>query len=181
MDKLKINISKFLSCILRHRPQKFGLIPDKYGFVDFNKVIAVLKDKFPQVRGESFKYIIKNDLKERFELKRTKIRARYGHSINIELPGKSGEVPKVLFHGTSRKNLESIKKIGLIPVRRKFVHLSSNLEEAMRVGKRKDFSPIILIIDAKRAQREGVRFWKEGKVYLTSVLPPQYINIYNTH
>jgi putative RNA 2'-phosphotransferase len=173
---LRKKISKFLSFILRHAASKYDLKLDRYGFADLDKVLIVLKEKFPFLGRKDLEEIAKNDPKLRFEIKENKIRARYGHSIKVEPKEKCKDVPTFLFHGTSFKNLNSILKEGLTPQRRVFVHLSSTLEDAYMVGKRKSSKLVILRIEAKKATKE-ISFWKEGKVYLAKRIPPQYIHV----
>jgi len=178
MDPQKVRISKFLSFILRHNPQEVSLSLDRYGFVEFKKVLAVLGEKFSGIDENQLKAIIEEDLQERFQLKDDKIRARYGHSVDVEPLEVCAEVPATLFHGTSPENSETILKDGLMPARRKFVHLSMTTEDALRVGRRKSLEPVLLAIDAKRAQAGGITFWREGKVFLAQAVPVQYIHLY---
>ena len=177
MIKNRGKVSKFLSFVLRHGPYNYGLSLDKHGLADFDSVCKILKDRFPGLEAEYIKLIIEKDPKKRFQIKEGKIRARYGHSVEVEPLGESKEVADVLYHGTSPKSLDSILKEGIKPGRRKFVHLSLTIEEAWHVGKRKAPKPIILIIDSKRAEKEGLLFWKEENIYLTKEVPPQYISV----
>ena len=178
MIRNRIKISKFLSFLLRHRPKKFGLDTDRYGFADFNKVFRILLERFPGIEIKDVNDLVESDSNKRFQVKDGMIRARYGHSIEIEPLEECRNVPDVLFHGTSSKSLDSIVKEGLKPGRRRFVHLSLSVEEAMRVGRRKDINPSILKIDAKRANIDGLKFWKEENIYLTEEIPSQYISMY---
>ena len=178
MIKNRIKVSKFLSFLLRHDPQKCGLDTDRHGFADFDKVFRILLEKFPGMEQKDVNDLVEDDSNKRFEIKNGKIRARYGHSIDIEPGEECQEVPDILFHGTSPKSLDSILKGGLRPGGRKFVHLSLSVEDAVRVGRRKDISPAILKIEAKEAQMDGLKFWQEENIYLTEEVPPQYISIY---
>ena len=178
MIKNKVKVSKFLSFILRHKPQDYGLHLDKHGFTDFNKVSDVLKNKFSGVKEEDVKYIVDTDPNNRFQIKGETIRARYGHSVEVKPMGDYSKIPDVLYHGTSPQNAKSILKEGLKPIKRKFVHLSSNEDDALRVGKRKAYYPVILAIDSKIAESDGIRFWREGRIFLTKEIPLKYISLY---
>ena len=178
MDEQKVKISKFLSFILRHQPQEYKLSLDKHGFADFKTVVNLLKERFPQVEEDQIRNLIEEDLQQRFQLKDDKIRARYGHSIDVEPFEVCAQVPNTLFHGTSSENAQMILKEGLGPARRKFVHLSMTTEDAIRVGRRKSDDPVLLAIDAKRAQSEWITFWREGKVFLAEAVPVQYIHVF---
>ena len=50
-----------------------------------------------------------------------------------------------------------------------------SIDEAIRVGKRRQREPVILKIDAKRAWEEGIEFRKSSGIYLVKGLPPEYI------
>lgn len=178
MIKNKVAVSKFLSFILRHGCEKYGLSLDKYGFADFESVLKILKDRFAEIEKEDLNYIVENDPKMRFQIKDGKVRARYGHSVDVEPLEEFCEVGDVLFHGTSPASLDSILKEGLKPQGRKFVHLSLNVKDALEVGRRKDPQPVILKIDVKKAKDRGLLFWKEGSVVLMKEVPAKYISIY---
>jgi putative RNA 2'-phosphotransferase len=178
MIKNRIKASKFLSFVLRHRPHNYCLSLDKHGFADFDSVCKILSGRFPGIEVEDIKLIVEKDPKKRFQIKEGKIRARYGHSVEVEPLEQPEEVTDVLYHGTSPKSLDSILKEGIKPGRRKFVHLSLTVEEAWLVGKRKAPKPLILIIDSKKAKKEGLLFLKEKNIYLTKEVPPQYISVY---
>jgi len=180
MIKNKIRVSKFLSYILRHSPQKYGLSLDKHGFIKFENILKVMKVRFTDLEEEDIKHIIASDPKQRFHLQGGKVRARYGHSVEVQPITECKKVPAVLFHGTSPKSLSSILKKGLEPAQRKFVHLSMTVEEAKIVGRRKSQDPVVLKIDAQKASQAGLAFWKEGKVFLTRKVAPQYISLYES-
>ncbi|MEN3046966.1 MAG: RNA 2'-phosphotransferase [Candidatus Hydrothermales bacterium] len=172
-DRL-LRLSKKLSYILRHDPAKFGISLNSEGFADIDELCKKAK-----INKDEIFELLKKCGKKRFEIRGNKIRALYGHSF-IKIEYKEVVPPEILYHGTSRKNLERILKEGLKPMNRKYVHLSVNKEEALRVGRRHDKSPIILIILSKDAYNSGVKFFKAGDVYLCEFLPPEFIKVENS-
>ncbi len=178
MIQNKVKVSKFLSFVLRHAPQNYGLNLDRKGFAEFRIVLEVLKKRFPGLEDEDVKNIVVNDPKKRFQFEGQRIRARYGHTVNVDPLEECRNVPSALFHGTSPHSLDSIFKKGLIPEKRRFVHLSLSVEEALKVGKRKNKNPVVLKVDTQRASQDGLVFWKEANVYLTKTVAPQYISVY---
>ncbi|UCE21760.1 MAG: RNA 2'-phosphotransferase [Candidatus Aminicenantes bacterium] len=174
----KVKVSKFLSFTLRHAPQNYGLSLDRYGFAEFRMVLKILTKRFPGLEDEDVKNIVMNDPKKRFQIDDQRIRARYGHSVFVEPLEECRAVPSFLFHGTSPRSLNSIFKRGLIPEKRRFIHLSLSVEEALKVGRRKDNNPVVLKVDTQRASQDGLVFWKEANVYLTKTVAPQYISVY---
>jgi len=119
---------------------------------------------------------VKNQRKRRFEIKNDRIRALYGHSV-LKISYKESEPPEFLYHGTSRKNVKKILKEGLKPMKRRYVHLSLSKEEALKVGKRHDRNPQILLILSKKAYKNRIKFYKAGNVYLSEYIPPEFIKV----
>ncbi|MFX1339511.1 MAG: RNA 2'-phosphotransferase [Promethearchaeota archaeon] len=178
MKKIYIKISKFLSYILRHGPDKVGLELDSNGFADLNEVLKVLNQRFKnfKVNITTLEEIIEQSEKKRFQIKNSKIRAFYGHSLDEKIIMKLAEdLPPILYHGTNPKAYKAIKTIGLIKKKRQYVHLSKNMETAILVGKRKANNPLIIIIDVISAQNEGIKFYKSGDMYLADFIPPKFI------
>ena len=180
MDKRYINISKAVSYALRHNPSAFGLELDSEGWVSVGDLINALnkENSHLDVTVASLCYIIDNSEKKRFEIKDNKIRATYGHSIEKKIEYTPQEPPTVLYHGTSRRALEKIVRDGLKPMSRQYVHLSSDIETAQKVGKRHDDCPVILKIDAIRMHNDGFKFYHTGNdtTWLCESVPFKYID-----
>ena len=179
MDRVKL--SKTMSYILRHHPGKFGLNINPDGTVNLENFIKKLGKRFGSLNKEDVMDVVKSDSKKRFSIINEKyIRANYGHSLDGVHPDYSEvEPPLSLYHGTARRNLSSIKNKGLISKNRNFVHLSKTRDEAEKVGKRHDNSPIILEIKSKKAYKKGIKFYDAGTVYLAKKIAPRYINFNN--
>jgi putative RNA 2'-phosphotransferase len=177
MDNYKLKLSKFLSYILRHAPDKYDLELDRNGYADLEKVIEILSKRFKHFKREDLSNLVKSDPKDRFEIIDDRIRATYGHSIDVYLKDENMEPPEVLYHGTSRENTEKILREGLKPMGRKFVHLSTEEEDARSVGLRHTKDPIILEIMAKEANNNGIKFFKAGVLFLAEFIPKEFIHI----
>jgi len=174
---LRIKISKFLSGLLRHFPQSFGLRIDEEGWVYLDEVERILKDRYGIGRLE-IELIVKFDKKGRFEIRDNKIRARYGHSIDVKTDwSESDEIPDKLYHATHPKNLKSILNVGLLPMKRREVHMCDNTRDAIEVGKRHCNNPILLEINAKEMLKSGFKIRKKGSVYTTDHVPPEFIRV----
>ncbi len=168
-------VSKFLSGLLRHFPHSFGIDVDEEGWAKLDEVAEVVKDRHG-VGMREIELIVRFDPKGRFEIKDGKIRAKYGHSINIRVDwSESTKIPPVLYHGTHPANVQSILKRGLLPMKRREVHLSETIQDAIEVGRRHHPNPAVLAIDTKRMIEAGFKIRKKGKVYTTDYVPPKYI------
>jgi len=60
---------------------------------------------------------------------------------------------------------------------RQFVHLSTNKEDAVAVGRRKATAPIILSVRAQEAWKMNVAFYEGNeRVWLADHVPAEYID-----
>ena len=176
-----VKASKTISYALRHNPTEFGLTLDAEGWVDYNELIVALAKHMPPV------YLTKDDIaaiiagsdKKRFEILNGKIRATYGHSIAEKIKFEPSVPPEILFHGTARRFVSSIKQEGLKPMNRQYVHLSSDLDTAVRVGKRHDSRPMIFEVQAGQMYRNGAVFYHSGNdgTWMCEAVNPKYIRL----
>jgi putative RNA 2'-phosphotransferase len=180
LNKLEIKISKFLSYILRHNTKKYDLKIDSKGYVDLDLVLNILNERFQNtdINKEYIEKIIKKSEKRRFEILENKIRAFYGHTLENKIRMVEAKfLPKKLYHGTNPKAFEKIKIEGLKRKKRQYVHLSSDIETAIKVGKRRTSTPLILVINVEKAKQDGILFYKSGDMYLADFIPKRYISI----
>lgn len=180
MDKSRlVQISKYLSKHLRHKPDSLGLKLEPGGWVDVeNLLTACATHQFSITRVEVEKVVAESD-KQRFSFNETKtrIRANQGHSIEVDLQWQPQVPPDVLYHGTAKQFISSILETGLQKMSRHHVHLSPDIETAKKVGSRRG-SPVILRIDAIAMHVSGLIFYcSENGVWLVDSVPPQYLKI----
>lgn len=148
-----LELSKEVSYALRHAPWEYELEIDETGWVPIQQLINALKmsDKWSQLDVYTLQKMIKSSEKKRHEIQDNRIRALYGHSVVNKIIKEEKKPPHVLFHGTSRKSLTTIMSEGLTPQTRQYVHLSVDIETAIKVGKRRDHKPKILKVYASEA------------------------------
>ncbi len=164
--------SKFLSLILRHKPETVGLKLDDNGWVSVADLLNATNTHLDRLEE-----IVRDDNKRRFSFSPcgTKIRANQGHSIDITLDLVPQVPPETLYHGTAIKNLESIRKSGIIKGSRNHVHLSQDIQTAIMVGKRHG-TPLVLSIAALDMHSAGYIFWlSDNNVWLTDYVPVEFI------
>ena len=170
-------ISRFLSYLLRHRPKEYLLSFDAHGFAAWNDVVGIVQERFREITEPEIRAVIADLDKQRFELKESRVRATYGHSFPVDLGSEAAEPPGELYHGTARDLAQSICRDGLKPRERQYVHLSTSVAEALAVGRRRDPSPVILVVDSKSAYAEGVRFYRSGPLFLVEYVPPRFLSL----
>jgi putative RNA 2'-phosphotransferase len=173
MDRDDVTLSKTLSYWLRHKPPAAGLELDVFGWANVDKILAALAEQNIPADWEALIRMVETNDKRRFELSADGefIRARQGHSVNVEADWKPAVPPPILWHGTVERFLKAILAEGLKPMARHHVHLSADPKTAERVGRRRG-SPVVLMIDAKRLADQGQSFWVTGNgVWLTEHVP----------
>ncbi|MGH7845694.1 MAG: RNA 2'-phosphotransferase [Candidatus Binatia bacterium] len=171
-------ISRFLSFLLRHNPKDYALQFDRQGFVAWSELLAKVQDRFSTVTENDVLGVIEGSDKKRFELVEGRVRATYGHSFPVDLELESVDPPDRLYHGTARDLARNTLRDGLKPRDRRHVYLSESLEEALTVGKRRDPFPAILIVDARAAYMEGVRFYNSGNLFLVEGIPARFLTLW---
>lgn len=175
-EQHKKRISKFLSLILRHKPETINLKLDDNGWAIVDDILSNKKLRF--TRDELDEVVKTNDKKRySFNEDKTRIRANQGHSLTtIDLALKLQSPPDYLYHGTVSKFIASIKESGLQKMSRQHVHLSLDRETAKKVGSRRG-KPIILSIRAKAMENKGYTFYlSENGVWLTDNVPSEFID-----
>ena len=170
--------SKFIALILRHKPEEIGISLDEHGWANVDDLIAGIARKHPFTL-EQLEKIVASDEKQRYSFNedKTLTRANQGHSIPVDVELKEKEPPKYLFHGTGEKYVSSINAQGLIPKSRLYVHLSSDYETAVKVGRRHG-RPFVYQIAAGEMKRDGYKFYLSvNGVWLTKEVPIQYLTV----
>lgn len=169
--------SKFLSYVLRHRPESIGITLDKQGWVDVSELLAKANADGTRITLDELKRIVAENDKKRFVLNddATRIRAAQGHSVNVDLKLPVKAPPPVLYHGTVGKFVDAIRKEGLRPMNRHDVHLSPDRETATKVATRRG-KPVILVIETYPLVRDGYQFRvSDNGVWLVPDVPAKYI------
>ncbi|MEO0478950.1 MAG: RNA 2'-phosphotransferase [Planctomycetota bacterium] len=177
MEKSLARISKTLSYALRHRPEALGLALDSNGWVEVSALLDGLRAAGHVLDESKLRLVVEQNDKQRFEFDAdcSRIRARQGHSVDVDLQLEAREPPDSLFHGTAERFLDSILEEGLDRRQRHHVHLSADIGTATRVGQRHG-AVVVLRVDAGRMHRDGHRFFRtENGVWLTAGVPPEYL------
>ncbi len=176
MDKRQVRISRFLSLVLRHRPEAIGLELDEAGWARVPELIRLAREHGRELSETVIREVVENNDKRRFSLSDdgSRIRARQGHSLRVDLGLEPAAPPEVLFHGTATRFLDSILRRGLVKGKRQHVHLSADEVTARAVGRRHG-GPVVLRIEAGRMHADGHAFYlSENGVWLTDHVPIDY-------
>ena len=177
MKNKSVNLSRFLSMILRHKPQVIGVNLDKNGWCSVNELLVKMNAYGKNITIEELNKIVETDNKQRYSFSEDKksIRTNQGHSLYVELDLKECVPPSILYHGTVDRFIDNIKDKGLLKMSRQYVHLSEDIKIAEKVGNRRG-KAIILHIEAGRMHGDGFKFYlSENGVWLTDFVPREYI------
>lgn len=178
MEKRYTSISKYLSLVLRHRPEVVGIELDEHGWVEVDVLLAACVAHGRAISHDDLDYVVANNNKQRFALSADgqRIRANQGHSVAVDLGYEAAAPPELLYHGTAVQNLPSIRQHGLLKGSRHHVHLSVEEETATAVGQRHG-KPVVLTVRAGEMARAGYPFFQSTNgVWLTETVPYPFID-----
>lgn len=169
--------SKFISLILRHKPETIGITLDEHGWANVDELIAGVVKTHP-IDMAILEQIVAEDEKQRYSFNedKTLIRANQGHSIPVDVELEEKQPPEFLYHGTGEKYVSSINEQGLIPKSRLYVHLSSDEATALKVGQRHG-KPFIYKVKSAVMYKDGYKFYRSvNGVWLTKSVPVKYLS-----
>ena len=168
--------SKYMSLILRHKPEVIGITLDEHGWANVDELIEGIS-RTNEFNMDILEEIVRTDEKQRYSFNddKTLIRANQGHSIPVDVELDEVAPPEKLWHGTATRFEASIDAQGLIPKSRLYVHLSKDRETAVKVGQRHG-KPLLYIVKAGEMSRDGYKFYlSKNGVWLTKEVPVRYL------
>lgn len=171
-----LETSRFISLVLRHKPEAIGIALDEHGWANVDELIAGISKTHP-LTMEMLEEIVSTDDKKRYSFNedKTLIRANQGHSIPVDVELEEVKPPKHLYHGTGEKYVPSIDRQGLIPKSRLYVHLSRDIDTAVKVGKRHG-NPVVYVVDSEKMSEQGYKFFLSvNGVWLTEKVPVDFL------
>jgi putative RNA 2'-phosphotransferase len=177
MSRDSVELSKFLSFVLRHKPDAIGLVLDAQGWVSVDELVQKGNAAGTRFSRDNLLQVVETSDKKRFSVSADgqRIRAAQGHSVSVELGLLRREPPTVLYHGTATRFVESILSEGLKPQKRQQVHLSADVATAERVGQRHG-KPVIFKIEALHMHQLGFEFFlADNGVWLIDQVPPDFL------
>jgi putative RNA 2'-phosphotransferase len=168
-------LEKLMAYVLGRQPDEFGLVLDERGFVRLKDLLKAISEEpgWGHVRRSHIQEVLVASGSASFVLEGEKIKA----VSRDEAPDcrETSVLPKVLYHCVRRKAYSVICKQGITPLGQPAVFLAVNEELARRMGRRRDPSPVLLAVHAKRAGEAGVKFSKYGRfLYIADHVPVSY-------
>lgn len=171
-------LSKFLSLVLRHNPAAAFVELDDNGWVDVDALLKGCERARKPLTRAVLELIVAEDNKQRYAFSPdgTRIRANQGHSVEVDLGLEPRTPPEFLYHGTASRFLEPIRREGLKPGSRQYVHLSTDIPTATAVGSRHG-KPVILRVRSGDMARSGHKFYiSANAVWLVDSVPAGFLD-----
>ena len=182
MSEEELNsVGRILAGILRHFPEKFDLDMDLNGWVDIRDVAEEIRHRkrnLHWLRVHHLVAVADTDHKGRYQVDNNRIRASYGHSVDIELDHPTDNVPPSLFFPSTQEEVDILLEDGITPTDRRYVHLSKTFQDAYNAGVYRTEDPQFLEVDAAAALLADVYSGQAGPtVFVTRGIPPDFVEI----
>jgi putative RNA 2'-phosphotransferase len=178
-DRELDHLGRVMTGVLRHFPEKYGLTIDEHGWIPVPALVKAISSQhrgYHWLRGHHLVAIAESDPKGRYEVRDDRIRATYGHTVEIALDLPTENIPDELFFPVTPDEASIVLEVGLKPTDRRKVHLSRTAEDARAAGAVRTPEPVILAVNAKAARTDGIVIMQAGKtVFLVDQVPPTFL------
>jgi putative RNA 2'-phosphotransferase len=177
LDEAKTEqLGRLVAGALRHFPDDLGLAMDPRGWVDLVALSDVIHERHRWADSNMLVALVESDPKKRYEITNDKIRARYGHSVNVDLDHPENTLPS-LYYGANEEEADRILEVGLKSVSQRYVHLSTTPEKAWQVGTFRTGNPKVIQIDSAAAKENGIRMMTVNEdIVLSEPIPSIFLS-----
>lgn len=179
-DRELDSLGRIMAGVLRHFPEKLGVMVDGRGWVDISKFVDAVggsRSGFHWLKTSHIEAIALTDPKGRYQVDGGMIRATYGHTIDVKLDDLPVADNEVFYYPVTEEEIDLILEGGLTPVDRRQVHLSGSIDKALEAGRVRSEEPLLIRIDGKKAKEDGVMIYRAGfDVYITDRIDAKYIS-----
>ena len=176
-DGRLVRISKLMSLILRHEPGKFGITLDAEGYAAMSELLGAIREQIADAAESDLIAVVETiePDKRRFAISEGEIRANYGHSLTDRIVHERAMPPAVLWHGTAAPAVAAIRRDGIRPMKRQYVHLTTHTALASRIGARHG-TAVLIEVDAAQAHADGIAFYRANEAFwLADAIPAKYV------
>ncbi len=172
------DLAKFLTYMLCHRPDEFGLVLDPEGFVPLKRLLAALAAEpgWGQVRRHHLEQVAGLMQPPRFEIVGERIRGLTPQPAALRRPALN--LPPHLYAAVPSKAHERVFESGLKAPPGQELLLAPTPEEAVKLGRRRSPAPVLITVRAQTAAREGVAFVQYGEnFFLAWEIPRKFLEV----
>ena len=173
MQKTARRLAKIIDYALGRRPDEFGLIPDADGYIKVKTLLKALHEDegLRHVRGAHLNEILITSKNPPFEIAGARIRASFRTYPPIGKPAEN--LPKLLYTCVRSRAYPYFLENGLKASPDFQPVLCRDPAMALRIGKRHDQTPVMLIIMVAKCADQGARFLEAGEgLYLAERIAP---------
>ncbi len=173
-------LGKIVSGALRHFPDDIGVSLDSKGWADIEDLLRAIgrRSRYGWLEKEHIVALVVTDEKGRYEIRNGKIRATYGHTVDVEPDLPKSTPPDELYYGSSHEEAGRIEDIGLVPSDKNKVHLSESSKTAIEVASSSTEDPVLIVVRARKAQKEDIDIRKAAKhLWVADKIPPKYLYV----
>jgi putative RNA 2'-phosphotransferase len=170
------DLSRLLVYLLGRRPDEFGLLPDKEGFVRYKELLKALHEEsgWRYVRRSHINEVLLSEDRPLFQADADRIRSvERRWDWNLENPAP--EIPKLLFTPVRLKAHPVVMEKGLQRRPENPLILTPDKEMAQRIGTRRDAKPVLVEVAAYEAAQEGFPFYSFGSLFLSRHIPAKFL------
>ena len=156
------SLARFLAYVLGRAPHEFGLVLTPDGYVRVKSLLKVCSEEagWRHVREGHIReaMLVLSDVP--FEVNEGRIRARDRSHLVTHEP--ADHPPKLLYTHVRRKAYPHVAERGLRAAGDVPVVLSDDRDMAERIGRRRDRTPVCLVVNTASAESQGIVFWHAG-------------------
>jgi putative RNA 2'-phosphotransferase len=172
-QKDREGLRKLMAFILGRRPDEFGLVLDEQGFVRIKDLIKAITEEqgWGYVRKSHIREVLMTSAEPYFVMDEDRIKAVDDDKLLSF--GEETTPPKRLYQCVRRRAYPVVFKEGIRTSGKRQIFLTTTEDLARRMGKRRDSDPVMLTVQAEKAFKAGLRFFKQGElIYATDFIPP---------
>jgi putative RNA 2'-phosphotransferase len=179
-DHIITKLDKILTAVLDKIPDTFGVVLDENGCLKIKDLYFALQDEsgIGPVTPNFLERTINQFLSDKYEILDKKIRLKPGLRTNFIEMDDGIIPPEILYLCIRRRAYDHVEKFGLetngdeMP----FI-LTTDMEIALKLGKKKDNDPVLIEIFADDAANKGIEFFKYGSLYLSYYIPHRFLGL----
>lgn len=171
------NLCRLLLYMLGRKPDEFGLVPDRDGFVTYKELLQAINEEpeWHYVRRSHINEVLMGKDRSLFQAEEKCIRVMERQWL-LDVDHPQSNLNKVLFTSVRRKSHPVVMERGVKAAEGKHLVLTQDKGMALRLGRRHDNKPVILEILASEAENRGVLFYAFGSLFLCQAIPANVIS-----
>jgi putative RNA 2'-phosphotransferase len=171
------NLSRFLLYILGRRPDEFGLVPGKDGFVKYKELLQAIHEEpgWGYVRQSHINEVLLGKDRPLFQIEDNHIRA-LERKWQLELNEPVKVLPGILYTAVRKRAHPVAMEKGLTSTEGRYLVLSPNKSMALRIGRRRDPKPVLLEVMTGTVEKQRISFYAFGDLFVSLQIAARFIS-----